>query len=222
MHPDLGVYIVPGADVFAGGWSQHPAAKRIRSAGLWTACNAAEGVVLLPEGIEAYAADLYGEGRPTHDGATYRPPLALPALRDLERFRRPEGTLVDLASGVQVWAAIATMSPRRIAWSHSGASAADLACDWAREVNALWTEVQHGDDGSMRFKCDEVRVLRVVLGVLQASYRITEELLTDLGVLTTADPWPILMAAWGLDPKALRLVVSSLPQQRQDAATSPS
>ncbi len=69
---------------------------------------------------------------------------------------------------------------------------------WASRSMDAW-ERMRADQTSV----SDSEVASIVFDCIAACYRITHELLTDLGILTESDVFPVMLAVWGYDPKAL-------------------
>lgn len=180
--------------------AEHPSAQRLLPAGPWQYSVHPQGGTLAswkdPAG-RAPRLDDFGPGRPTADGLTYYPPKVPATLGDLLRKSLPPSTPVTLACGQVLPIALAASSPRKLVFNPGGTcSGGDYLTEYARLADEL----------RMRAKVEDViggadpLLGRVVLLAIQQSLRATEEVLTDLGLVSSVDFTPIVLAAWGYDP----------------------
>ncbi len=181
--------------------AEHASAKRLLPAGPFQyAAHPQGGTLLTWRDAAGKMAPLhdYAAPRETADGLVYYGPKVLPTVADLVRRGSPPSIDVELSSGVVVPIALAASSPRKLVFTPTGASEGDYLTEYARLADDLREQVKR--DGDV-MRSDRL-LHRVVLLAFQQSLRVTEELLTDLGWVSTADFLPIVMAAWGTDPKA--------------------
>lgn len=192
-------YRLPAAnDPFTA--AEHPSAKRLLVAGPWQyQAHPMGGVLMAPkrEDGKSWALDDFAAPLETADGLLFYAPKAQPQPADFAKAV-VNAVTVELRSGVRLNVALAAASPRKLIFSPSGISTGDYLTEYARMAEelrqrALKDEVIHDDDPTAG---------KIVLLGIQQCYRVTEELLTFLGWVSTADFLPILMAAWGYDPKA--------------------
>lgn len=196
-------YTFPDLD-FWSGEGAHAGYQRIAPAGPWVKVNATpQGTTFLRD-AKAFAPDAYNPPRPTADGGLYYGPKVLPPPKALRR--ECAGTQeVTTAGGLKLDVRVAYLSPRQIGWAPGGAiHMGNLRDSWAFDALALWNSAEKDPDGTIRITLDPVRVGRVVFGAVRSCYRVTEELLEDLGWIASEDLLTCLFGVWGIDPKALR------------------
>jgi len=186
---------------------EHPSMMRLLPAGPWQYTPHPQGGTLASwKTGSAPALESFAEARECADGLWYLAPKKPATAGDLRRdvtlsvipitlYGDPtNGTL-----GLMIDIALATSSPRKLVFSPAGLKTGDYLTEYARLANAL-REKAHSDKDIYE---DDPDLARFVLLALQQTYRVTEEVLTDLCWLSTADFLPILLAAWGRDPKAV-------------------
>lgn len=177
-----------------------PAFRRILPAGPWQVLGFNHPT--LGWGALAWWADCpqpEGEAwRESPDGLWYLPPTQLPSQADLAKPNSPAGIVVSLSGGQAVTMPLAAIAPRKLSLTTGTAGApADEYGLRAAAVHSRLTGA--GKDGLPLLDPD---VLAMIAAGLALAYRVTTELLDDLGWLTTADIDPLLCAGLGHDPKA--------------------
>ncbi len=138
----------------------------------------------------------FGAPRPCADGLIYYPPLVLPELAQLAKppAQRSDCTWVPLACGQSIAILPAYLEPRRVL---AGGELGDPVTAYgaqARLVDGMF----RANDGLSLFDSELLKLCRMALC---GTYRLTDELIDDLGIFTTEDIDPITDAAFR-GPKA--------------------
>jgi hypothetical protein len=182
--------------------AEHPSARRLLPAGPWQFSAHPQGGTLAswkdPAG-RAPTLDEFGPGRLTADGLTYYPAKEVPAVAALMRPNLPSATVVTLSSGAAVPIVMAASSPRKLVFAVGGVEPGDYLTEYASLAEQLREKARAGE----KIGYTHPMLGRVVLLALQHSLRATEEVLTDMGIVSTADFLPIVRAAWGYEPDPL-------------------
>lgn len=177
----------------------HPIAKRLAIAGPWQLGKHPDGGSFATwRGASARPAD-YGVPRPTHDGLFYFPPKDLATLTPSSLAKadhRPDTTVV-LSSGVTLSIPLATRGARRRRFA-SDRAVGEYVEEFATTAFRLYDRVVSGEK-PLESDADLCRVLYLAIAT---RYRVVEEVLDDLGWLTTADDGIVIGAVFGSDPKA--------------------
>lgn len=183
--------------------AEHPSAKRLLPAGPWQYSAHPQGGTMMTwkdAGGVIPPLHSFAAPRETEDGLTYYGAKQQLTPQELARTSFPNGIVVQMSSGVSLSIAIALASARKLVFGAKAHSTGDYLTDYARLVEDVRDRAVRDD----KIRFDDQDLLRCVLLAVQQTYRVTEELLTDLGWLSTDDFLPILRAAWGdaSDPKA--------------------
>lgn len=180
----------------------HAGLARIALAGPWQFSAHPEGGALATwKGAPVPRVDDLGEAVACPDGLMYYRPKVMPAQADLAKPSRSEWEIdVDLANGMRLTVLLAASEPRRLRFVGP-----DAVGDALTEYGQLARRVQRRlaestPDAPITAADADVRRL-LVLAVGQR-YRVTDDLLDDLGWISTADVDPLLQAIQGADPKA--------------------
>lgn len=183
--------------------AEHESARRLLPAGTWQFSPHPQGgtlATLKRADGRAPALDEFGEPRETADGLLYYPsrePLTVDALR---RQIIPPAIPVELACGLKLPVPIAAASARKLVFTAGSMTTGDYLTAYAQMAEELRGLAKR--DGDLFTDRDEhFRLMgRVVLAAIQQVMTATEEALTDLGILSTDDFLPIVLASWGYDP----------------------
>ena len=146
--------------------------------------------------VPQFDPDVASRWRKCHDGLWYLPPSELPDQAMLARERCPKGIDLTSSTGITLTIPLAAAAPRAI--DLATGELGEAVAPYAREAYALFDRIDNGETVTLT----DPQVRRVVLLALQACYRLTPELLADLGWITTDDLDPILSAILGSHPKA--------------------
>lgn len=179
----------PGNPVFApiqpgGPWSywSHPAGGTLA---VWS-----DAASHTPEGYRA-PEDIGG-------GLHYCGPLELPHLHDLAR-PVTGGTDVRLACGLTITVPVALVEHRQLRLGNRGPRVGAPVTEYGR-LAAMLRDRAAAEGG---VPSDDADLLRLLTLAVAQCYRVTADLLDDLGVLAASDTDSLLGAIWCGDPKAL-------------------
>lgn len=180
----------------------HAGLARLAIAGPWQFAQHPEGgCVATWLGSKPRAFDSLGDGEACEDGMVYYRPDPLPGAMDLAKSKHSEDEIdVDLECGVRLSILLAISAPRRLRFT-GGAAIGDPLSEYgllARDVQRRLAEAP----ADQPLTVADAGVRRLLFLAVAQRYRVTEELLNDLGWLSTADVDPLLCAIWGSDPKA--------------------
>lgn len=158
-------------------------AGRLRAAGPWEyrMCAAGGTMAAWP------GATVYGTPRAIAEGVTYHPPAVLPTPDDLARQARAHDELVAVEvddCGTVVHIVPALMTPRAVLCD--GKSAGAFATAYGREAHAAFLRIAGGEKETLPI------LAAVCRRALAYSYRLTDELLDDLGWLNESS----VVAIW--------------------------
>ncbi len=159
----------------------------------------------------------------TGEGWRCHLPLVLPDLAT--RFRRDlterEVVVVHLRSGFAIGIPNSAESPKSLVFTPEGGGLGGDVEQWSRDAWALYLqrEVIEGEDGTKQvlLRADDGQTLRTISGAILRAYAVTHEWLSEYrtesgaAFFQTADMSPLLMALWGLDPKASPGADGALP-----------
>ena len=190
-------YRIPGETVRPDGIATHPLAKRLAPAGPWQCCDSHDGGTLLTFKGASVSLDSYGPPQVCDDGLVYYPSLVPLTPADLGKANIPDSVPVTLASGMTLSIPVARRSARKR--SFTGKAVGDYVSEFPRLAFSVYDRVQ----SDQAIKLDDRDLVRVIFLAVSLCYRVTEEVLSDLGWLSTADDDPIISAVFGLDPKAV-------------------
>lgn len=132
------------------------------------------------------------------DGLLYAPPATLPTQAELAKAHGPRGIDVTLASGVVVTMPLASLAPRKL--SLTRATTGEYADAYGRLAYQVREKLTAAGAGGIDILDPDV--ITLVATGLGLAYRVTPELLDDLGWLSDVDIDPLLCALMGSDPKA--------------------
>ncbi|HEV8176273.1 MAG TPA: hypothetical protein VGP44_01150 [Gemmatimonadales bacterium] len=210
-------YFLPGGK--AAPPREIPAFARVLESGPWSSTEfnhheAGSGALLFWTDKSIGQTDLRRPEawRKCADGLWYCRPAVLPDQSILAKRNCPQGIDVTLATGLLLTIPLATAAPRAVCFS-SG-SLGDPSSEFGRVADAVYDRMANGKDDAGKAKglpLLDPQVLRLVTLALMAAYRVTPELLDDLGWITSADIDPILCAIMGTDPKAFEPAGVSSP-----------
>lgn len=197
-------YRIPdvAASAAVGQMHEHAGLKRIALAGPWQfTAHPLGGCLATWRGSKVPHVDSLGDGIACDDGLTYFRPAIMPTAMDLAKALRSADEIdVDLVCGVRVSILLAISAPRRLSFT-SGPAIGDPLTEYgllARDIQRRLAEAPEDQPITVA----DVGVRRLLFLAIAQRYRVTEELLNDLGWLSTADVDPLLCAIWGSDPKA--------------------
>lgn len=200
-------YFAPGVKASGKAAWEIAAFDRVKSAGPWL-CTDGRG----PDGETG--ALIYWDTPPENgrgtwricpDGLHYWSPRVPPNPESLARRNCPRGIDVLMSTGVLLTIPLAVAAPRKVSLSLCTAD------EPASEFGVLAYRVFERLAAKEPVGVTDRDVLRLVTLALEAAYRVTPELVDDLGWITTADIDPILCAILGSDPKASNPAGGSSP-----------
>jgi hypothetical protein len=168
----------------------------------------------LPVSLEAF-----GEPRATHDGMMFYPSLVEPTMEFLIRpeLKRPQGIWVSLYKGTTLHVALATATPKALLIGATGPlRSAGFVSEYPKLAFDVWNdykekEIPHTDE----------RLCRFLFLLLRESYMVTEEVAEELRWLTDLDIDPLLLASFGVDPKAFAAALAGSASADPATPTSP-
>jgi hypothetical protein len=218
-------YFAPG--VRAAPAAEIPAFRRLLPAGPW-AVTAAEHPAgqggrgslawqLAPGETPAVVPDVRAWAwRACPDGLWYGSGGGLPSQASLAREAAPPGVDLVLGGGTTLTIPLAVAAPRLIDFGAGGIG------EPATELGRLAYRIYDRLTAEQGIGLADPDLHRLVLLAVQASYRVTEELLTDLGWISTVDLDPIVCAIFGTHPKASAGGAGNSPSPPADSSTAPS
>jgi hypothetical protein len=204
-------YLIPKERARGRKADQIPQFQRILSAGPWAVGEYSAGVhgmgtVAFWAGTEVGDLDNL-QWRQCADGLLYAR-RGMPKQTELAKRNTSPGIDITLSTGVYLTVPIAAAAPRKVLFGSGDLG--EPVTEYAKRALALFERMS---DPKNKISILDPESLMVVTLAVQAAYRVTTELLDDLGWITSADIDPILCAAMGSDPKALEAadVPSSSP-----------
>lgn len=212
---DSPAYFAPGAAVDVA--PAMPCFARILAAGPWQ-------VTAINHPTRGWGALAWWPGCPqpgdvswrqSPDGLWYASPARLPTQAELARANAPRGIEVQVTCGASLTMPLATLAPRRL--SLLTGAVGIPADEYGRLAYTVSNRLREA--GSAGLPIVDAEVLRLLVAGLGLAYRVTAELLEDLGWITTADVDPLLCAALGHDPKACEPGAISSPSPAPGSAT---
>ncbi len=180
----------------------HPGLARIALAGPWQFSAHPEGGSLATWlGSRVPRIDDLCDAVSCSDGLTYYRPSPLPSPMDLAKTLHSSDEIdVDLVSGVRVSILLARSSPRRLRFT-GDSSIGEPLTEYGRLARVVSERLAEAD-ADHPITTDDADVRRLLLLAIAQRYRVTEELLDDVGWISTADVDPVICAIMGSDPKA--------------------
>jgi hypothetical protein len=169
-------YLLPGANPMR--WQEHPAAGRLVVAGPWQAQPHQDGALIAWRDAQARPVRLgdLKAGVPTADGLTYYGPSALPIPDALRHFSAKQRAVepVEIRPGLVLRVRPAMASPRQML---SSGEIGDFVGSYPIRTRHLMTRLNAKEVGP---EIDRELFAVVRMG-LEQEYRLTDELLDDLG-----------------------------------------
>jgi hypothetical protein len=163
--------------------------------------------------------DAFGEPRETHDGMVFYPSLIEPTPEFLIRaeLKRPQGIWVSLYKGTNIHVALATATPKALILSASGPMrSGGFVTEYPELAFKLWDEYQEKE-----ISHTDPRLGRFLFLLVRESYMVTEEMAEDLRWLTDLDIDSLLLASFGVDPKAFAAALVGSASADPATPTSP-
>ena len=171
----------------------------IQHAGPWVYQSHPAGGTLATMDCGTRLPDDYGAPVYLADGLHYLPPLTLPTLYDCARPEAAGGVVVRLSCGVQAEIPVALVSHRQLRLSRRpGPRMGPPVTEYGRLAAALLDEAKISG-GLMD---DDPRLSRLLTLALAQRYRVTAEMVDDMGLIAAEDVDCLLGAIWAGDPKA--------------------
>lgn len=146
----------------------------------------------------------------TADGLWYYAPQEMPAAGQLRRSDDDTDLVpVELASGQTILIRPAYAAPRSLSFGVGDQAVleiGDFTGGYGQAAHELWQIACMLDEDQDMTAIERVELTlknerlthQVILSAVQSTYLVTEELLSQLGWITSADIQPILFAAWGV------------------------
>lgn len=141
-------------------------------------------------------------------GLHYLAPKNMPNLYDLAKPSPGQGVVVQLACGVAVEIPVAVVRYRQLRLS---ASAKNRVGDPVTEYGRLSVALLDRAKVEGGIPHDDPELHRLLILAFSQRYRVTSEMLDDLGIISTEDVEPLLGAIWCGDPKAGALASDGTP-----------
>ncbi len=189
----------------AMGAAEHPSFARIASCGKWHfvkhSHDSASGVLAYwdkPVGVDL------AKPKKCKDGLIYFGYTQEPTQDSLARENIPNSFPVTLRSGRVIDIPMAIAAPKILAFD--GTDESKHATEFGSEAYRIW-EMIEGKSYPSDLECR-----RLVYLAINQTYRVTEELLSQLGWITDVDVVPILLAISGRDPKSVPAVKNTSAQ----------
>ena len=132
-------------------------------------------------------------------GLHYMAPKVMPTLYDLAKPDIGSGVVIQLSCGVAAEIPVAVVRFRQLRLS---ASARDRVGDPVTEYGRLSVSLLDRAKVEGGIPHDDHDLHRLLVLALSQRYRVTAEILDDLGIISTEDVEPMLGIIWCGDPKA--------------------
>jgi len=186
-------------DVSAVEAKEHPAFASIQHAGPWQyQTHPHGGAYATMIGTDNDLA-LYQAPQELVGGLHYLAPLAMPTLYDLAKETPGQGVMVQLACGIAVEVPVAVVRFRQLRLS---ASAKNRVGDPVTEYGRLSVSLLDRAKVEGGIPHDDPQLHRLIVLAISQRYRVTAEILDDMGIISAEDIEPLLGAIWCGDPKA--------------------
>jgi hypothetical protein len=186
-------------DVSAAEAKEHPAFASIQHAGPWQyQTHPAGGTYATMIGYDNDLA-LYQEPQELVNCLHYLAPLAMPTLYDLAKPSGAAGVVVQLACGIAIEVPVAVVRFRQLRLS---ASAKNRVGDPVTEYGRLSVSLLDRAKVEGGIPHDDPALHRLIVLAISQRYRVTAEILDDMGIISAEDIEPLLGAIWCGDPKA--------------------
>lgn len=204
-------YFAPGVSCAQRPAKNIPEFARVASAGPWSCCDSsqcgANGCLIFLAGTEQ---PVPGHGKPDDwltcsDGLRYLTGQALPSQTSLVREHNVKGIDYTTSQGITLTIPVALASPRMI--SFSSKKALGFSTDFATMAFKIYDRLT--DENGLNLL--DHQVLKLIADAIAHVYRVTPEILDELGWISSADIDPILCCVFGSDPKALNPAGGSSP-----------
>jgi hypothetical protein len=209
-------YFAPG--VAADAAAAMPCFRRILPAGPWQVASynhPVQGWGAMAWWVGCAQPEDLPDWRASPDGLWYCGPAALPGQAELARPNAPRGIEVPVTCGAMLTMPLATLAPRRV--SLLTGQLGEPADEYGRLGYAVSARLRAAGEAGLPVTDREV--LRFLTAGLALAYRVTAEMIEDLGWVTTADVDPLLCAALGHDPKASEPAATSSPSHAAGSST---
>ena len=192
-------YFAPGVASGIRAAHEIPEFRRVLTAGPWYACASTQGgksgALIFQKG-DQQPPPHSDRWRECFDGLLYRPDNKRPGTADLVRDdRRMRHLDLTLASGVLISIPVASAAARAVDFGAKKFAAP--SDDFGKSAYAFFDRLKEAD-AARQPKLGDPDTLSLVLLAVQQFYRVTEELLNDLGWISSADIDPIISATMGI------------------------
>lgn len=184
-------YLIPGASPLT--WHEDPRAARLLEAGPWQAQPHEAGCLIAwkqPNNMPLSLTECLA-GRQTPEGMIYYGPKALPKPAGIARPNtgKPEAESVEVRPGVILKILPVTSCPRRLL---TNGELGQSSHTYSILVHQLYDRIQKHE-----VRLDDPDLIHVALACMRYTYRLTNELIDDLGWLDTETIEQLWRAAIG-------------------------
>lgn len=191
-------YFAPGISCGERAAHEIPQFSRVLTADKWYCCNSTQdgkqGALIFSQSDPQPAPHTTG-WRECFDGLMYLPPATLPGTIDLLRPERRMRFIDVLTSrGVLLSIPVASAAAREVDFSAKKFGVP--SDDFGKCAYAFFDRLSDTKAASQP-KLGDADTLRLVMLAVQQFYRVTEELLNDLGWISSLDIDPIISAIMG-------------------------
>ena len=193
-------YFAPGVACGERAAHEIPAFKRVLSAGPWYACNSVQGgksgTLIMQAPTDQVAPHTEG-WRECSDGLLYLSDKTLPTTAQLVKEQR-RAKFIDIVTsqGVTLSIPVSSASARKV--SFGTGKFGNPADEFGIAAFAFYDLLSSRDESQVP-KIGHPATLHLIVLAIQQFYRVTEELLDDLGWISSADFAPIIDATLGIN-----------------------
>ena len=186
-------------DVSPSEAKESPIFAAIQHAGPWQYQGHPSGGTLATMiGFNAAIED-FKEAQSLESGLHYLAPKCMPTLYDLAKPTIGSGVVMQFACGIAAEIPVAVVRFRQLRLS---ASVRDRVGDPVTEYGRLSVSLLDRAKVERGIPHDDHDLHRLLVLALSQRYRVTAEILDDLGIISTEDVEPMLGIIWCGDPKA--------------------
>ena len=184
----------------------HPIFAEIQHAGPWQYQSHPDGGTLATYHGVPGNLDHLAPAREVTDGLRYHAPLVIPHIYDCVKAGSA-GVDLTLACGITISIIEATLIHRQMRIGRGAVGLGDPVTEYGRLACRLLEKAKK-DGGIPNDSPDLTRLIELAVS---QRYRVTSELLDDMGIIAADDIDPILACAWMGDPKALAPATDGAP-----------
>ncbi len=189
----------------AMGASEHPVFSRLMGCGKW---NWTKWEHAGKSGILAHLDQTpLTVGMPEKtcpDGLVYFGYIKQPAQDDLARDNVPNSFAVELSCGRTIDIPLAIAAPKCLSFDGSGDDG--HATEFGREAFRIWDNIE------LKKFPNDMECRKLIYLAINQTYKVTQELLTQLKWVADVDVVPIMLAISGRDPKSDAVAGNTLAQ----------